>query len=64
MSYKDAVAKANSSSIPGFMEMMLGQVVGTMEKGGSMSVGVEAHGSRMFRLRALPAAGGRKRDEL
>lgn len=63
-SYGDAVAKANTSSVPGFMEMMLGSVVGVVEKGGEMSVGVEGHGVRLFRLRAVAEVGGRKRDEL
>lgn len=64
MSYGDAVQGANSSKVDGFMEMMLGEVVGMVGMGGVLSEGVEARGSRMFRLRALEGVGGRRRDEL
>jgi len=64
MSYGEAVAKANSSGVEGVMDMMLGSVVGKVEAKGGMMVDVEAHGSRMFRLRAMGGAGVKRRDEL
>lgn len=62
--YGAAVAQANTSSVPGVMEMLLGEVVGTVAPEGTISVSVEAHGCKMFRMRAMGEAVIKKRDEL
>ncbi len=56
MSYKDGLA-SNSS-------LLLGNVTGTVSPKGTLTASVDPHGAALFRLRAVPTGGLRKRDEL
>ncbi|KAJ9143812.1 Alpha-galactosidase [Pleurostoma richardsiae] len=55
-SYAEGLSKGN--------ELLLGKVTTTVAPHGTITATVERHGAAMFRLRAVPTAGIRKRTEL
>ena len=56
MSYADGLARNES--------VLLGERVGVIAPMGTLNATVERHGIALYRLRAVPSGGMRKRDEL
>jgi alpha-galactosidase len=60
----NATAMSYAEGLAGNSSLLLGNVTTTVMPSGTVTATVEAHGVAMFRLRALPTASMRKRDEL
>jgi alpha-galactosidase len=60
----NATATSYAAGLAGNNSLLLGNVTTTVMPSGTITATVEPHGAAMYRLRAMPTAGMRKRDEL